>query len=42
MVQRHTSDAGRARMLAELFYDALAREWLDGSLLQAGTSGWRL
>eukprot|EP00913_Durusdinium_trenchii_P033694 g31542.t1 len=33
MVQRHTSDTGRARMLAELFFDGLAREWLDGSLL---------
>jgi len=33
MVQRRTSDAGRARMLAELFFDTLAREWLDESLL---------
>eukprot|EP00434_Breviolum_minutum_P020855 symbB.v1.2.018396.t1/scaffold1435.1/size118962/1 len=33
MVQRHTSDTGRARMLAQLFFDSLAREWLDGTLL---------
>eukprot|EP00927_Polykrikos_kofoidii_P042349 TRINITY_DN36231_c0_g1_i1.p1 TRINITY_DN36231_c0_g1~~TRINITY_DN36231_c0_g1_i1.p1 ORF type:complete len:1967 (-),score=360.22 TRINITY_DN36231_c0_g1_i1:270-5858(-) len=33
MVQRHTSDAGRAKMLADLFFDALAREWLDETLV---------
>ncbi|CAJ1388673.1 unnamed protein product [Effrenium voratum] len=33
MVQRRTSDSGRARMLAELFFDSLAREWLDETLL---------
>lgn len=33
MVQRHTSDTGRAKMLAELFFNSLAREWLDGTLL---------
>jgi len=33
MVQRHTSDAGRAKMLADQFFDALAREWLDETLV---------
>lgn len=33
MVQRHASDAGRAKMLADLFFDALAREWLDETLV---------
>lgn len=33
MVQRHTSDASRAKMLADLFFDALAREWLDETLV---------
>eukprot|EP00928_Gymnodinium_smaydae_P005207 TRINITY_DN11788_c0_g2_i1.p1 TRINITY_DN11788_c0_g2~~TRINITY_DN11788_c0_g2_i1.p1 ORF type:complete len:2215 (+),score=596.05 TRINITY_DN11788_c0_g2_i1:126-6770(+) len=33
MVQRHTSDAGRAGMLADQFFDALAREWLDETLV---------
>jgi hypothetical protein len=33
MVQRHTSDAGRAKMLADMFFDMLAREWLDETLV---------
>jgi len=33
MVQKRTSDAGRAKMLADLFFDALAREWLDETLV---------
>merc|ERR1719291_1029357 len=33
MVQRRSSDAARAKMLAELFFDAFAREWLDQTLV---------
>merc|ERR1719359_72140 len=33
MVQRRADDAGRAKMLADLFFDALAREWLDETLV---------
>eukprot|EP00929_Paragymnodinium_shiwhaense_P042449 TRINITY_DN21966_c0_g1_i6.p1 TRINITY_DN21966_c0_g1~~TRINITY_DN21966_c0_g1_i6.p1 ORF type:complete len:2120 (-),score=532.50 TRINITY_DN21966_c0_g1_i6:240-6599(-) len=33
MVQKQTSDAGRAKVLADLFFDALAREWLDETLV---------
>jgi len=33
MVQRRTSDAGRSKMLAGLFFDTLAREWLDETLV---------
>ncbi|CAE8650071.1 unnamed protein product, partial [Polarella glacialis] len=33
MVQRRTSDTGRAKMLAESFFDSLAREWLDETLV---------
>ena len=33
IVQKHTTDAGRAKTLASLFFDALAREWLDETLV---------
>jgi len=33
MVQRRLSDTGRAQMLADSFFDALAREWLDETLV---------
>merc|ERR1740123_2164327 len=33
MVQKRMSDAGRAKMLADLFFDTLAREWLDETLV---------
>jgi len=33
MAQRHTSDVARAKTLADLFFDALAREWLDETLV---------
>jgi hypothetical protein len=33
MVQRRSSDTGRAKMLAERFFDTLAREWLDETLV---------
>lgn len=33
MVHKRTGDARRAHMLADLFFDALAREWLDESLV---------
>eukprot|EP00931_Biecheleriopsis_adriatica_P123962 TRINITY_DN9902_c0_g3_i1.p1 TRINITY_DN9902_c0_g3~~TRINITY_DN9902_c0_g3_i1.p1 ORF type:complete len:2101 (+),score=503.62 TRINITY_DN9902_c0_g3_i1:31-6333(+) len=33
IVQRRTSDTGRARMLADRFFDMLAREWLDETLV---------
>jgi len=33
MVQGRTSDAGRAKLLADMFFDALAREWLDETLV---------
>eukprot|EP00933_Yihiella_yeosuensis_P020043 TRINITY_DN16169_c0_g1_i1.p1 TRINITY_DN16169_c0_g1~~TRINITY_DN16169_c0_g1_i1.p1 ORF type:complete len:969 (-),score=224.83 TRINITY_DN16169_c0_g1_i1:109-2913(-) len=32
MVQMRLSDAGRARMLAESYFDSLAREWLDETI----------
>merc|ERR1712129_261880 len=33
MVQRRMSDTGCAKMLAENFFDVLAREWLDETLV---------
>merc|ERR1719379_1641152 len=33
MVQKHTGDASRAKMLADMFFDMLAREWLDETLV---------
>merc|ERR1719221_1557132 len=33
MVQRRMSDTGCAKMLADLFFDVLAREWLDETLV---------
>lgn len=33
MVRGRTSDTGHAKMLADAFYDALAREWLDETLV---------
>lgn len=33
MVQRRQNDAGRANLLADSFFDALAREWLDETLV---------
>eukprot|EP00747_Dinoflagellata_sp_TGD_P009387 gnl/TRDRNA2_/TRDRNA2_118916_c0_seq1.p1 gnl/TRDRNA2_/TRDRNA2_118916_c0~~gnl/TRDRNA2_/TRDRNA2_118916_c0_seq1.p1 ORF type:complete len:1382 (-),score=311.68 gnl/TRDRNA2_/TRDRNA2_118916_c0_seq1:277-4380(-) len=33
MVQRHTSDTGRAKMLASLWFDTVVREWLDETLV---------
>merc|ERR1712054_722095 len=33
MIHRHAGDADRAKMLADMFFDMLAREWLDETMV---------